>query len=316
MKTLTYKNGDQMPVFGLGTWKSEPGEVYKAVMEAIKIGYRHIDCAPVYGNEKEVGQAITDSIKKGIVHREELWITSKLWNNAHKKELIQPAIEKTLSDLQIDYLDLYLIHWPVVLKPDVSFPKTPEGFETLENVPLEETWAGMEKLKENGLAKHIGVCNFNIKNLNTIMAEAQIAPEMNQVELHPYLSQNELLHFCKQNKIHVTAYSPLGSKDRPDRLKEENEPVLLDDGVLKEIANNHGASTAQILISWAISRDTAVIPKSVNPGRLKENFDAQKIELTDKEIEMIKGLDKNRRYVSGSFWTTEGSPYSIDFLWG
>ncbi len=304
-----------MPIFGLGTWKSEPGEVYKAVMEAIKTGYRHIDCAPVYGNEKEVGQAITDAINQGIVHREKLWITSKLWNNAHKKELIQPAIENTLSDLQIDYLDLYLIHWPVVLKPDVSFPKTPEGFETLENVPLEETWAGMEKLKENGLAKHIGVCNFNIKNLNTIMADAQIAPEMNQVELHPYLAQNELLQFCKQNNIHVTAYSPLGSKDRPDRLKEENEPVLLEDGVLKEIANNHGASSAQILISWAISRDTAVIPKSVNPGRIKENFDAQNIELTDKEIEMIKGLDKNRRYVSGSFWTTKGSPYSMSDLW-
>jgi len=146
-----------MPALGLGTWKSDPGEVYKAVREAIKMGYRHIDCAMIYQNEAEIGQAFSDAFKDGDVKREELWITSKLWNNAHIKDDVQPALENTLKDLQLDYLDLYLIHWPVALKPGVGFPSSEDDFLSLKEVPTAVTWSGMEECKKVGLAKHIGV---------------------------------------------------------------------------------------------------------------------------------------------------------------
>ena len=150
MKTLQFRNNDEMPILGLGTFRSEPNEVYTSVYEAIKIGYRHIDCASVYGNEKEVGNAITDAIKEGIVTREDLWITSKLWSDSHGRENVIPALQNTLNDLQLEYLDLYLIHWPVAFKKGVEFPKTAEEFIPLEDKPLTDTWKGMEDALEPG----------------------------------------------------------------------------------------------------------------------------------------------------------------------
>lgn len=304
-----------MPALGLGTWKSAPGEVYNAVVTAIKSGYRHIDCAPVYGNEKEIGQAISDCVANRIVTREELWITSKLWNTAHQKNEVLPALKATLDDLKLEYLDLYLIHWPVALKEGAGFPLKASNFYSLEEVPLTETWKGMEDTVKAGLVRHIGVSNFGPEHLQVILKSAEIAPEMNQVECHPYFQQDTLLNFCREHNIFLTAYSPLGSYDRSEAFKASNEPKLLDDPVIAHIANTKEVSPAQILISWALHRGISVIPKSVHAGRIAQNFAAEEIHLSDEDMKSIAALDRNFRYVTGTFWTPPGSPYTLNSLW-
>ncbi len=316
MKKLKFQNGDTLPILGLGTWKSKPGEVYTAVREAIKIGYRHIDCAAVYNNEAEIGQAFEDAMKAGDVKREDLRITSKLWNTSHRKHQVQPALEKTLSDLRLDYLDLYLIHWPVAMKENAPFPYRAEDMISLEEIPVEETWEVMEACQTKGLARHIGVSNFSISKLKKLVSSAKQKPEMNQIELQPLLQQNDMLEYCGSENIHLTAYSPLGSRDRSANFKDPNEPDLFENEVIVKIAERHNCSPAQILIAWAIARGTAVIPKSVNPKRLQQNFDAANIELTGDDMSDIARLDKGFRFITGSFWAVEGSPYSLESLWG
>lgn len=315
MKTLKYKNNDTMPALGLGTWKSEPGEVYQAVVDAVKIGYRHIDCAPIYGNEAEIGQAFQFLISNGIVKREDLWITSKLWCNAHAKDQVVPALEKTLSDLQLDYLDLFLVHWPIALKPHVMFPSSGGDMIGLDTIPTLETWKAMEHCVEKGLTKHIGVSNFSIKKLKKLVSNSTIKPEMNQIELHPLLQQQSMLDYCKGENIFLTAYSPLGSKDRIPAFKGENEPNLFENPVIVEIANKHHATPAQVLINWAINRGISVIPKSVNPGRLKQNFEAENIVLSTEDMDHIAKLDRHYRFINGGFWAMEGSSYTVENLW-
>lgn len=313
--TLTFKNNDAMPALGLGTWKSGPGEAYKAVREAIRIGYRHLDCAARYENEEEIGTALSDAISKGDVSREDLWITSKLWNNAHQQDRVLPALRESLEKLQLEYLDLYLVHWPVALKPEVIFPSKASEFLSLDEVPLSETWAGMEEGLEQGLSRHIGVSNFSVKNLREIQKNARIQPEMNQVESHPYLQQQQLLTFCRQHDIHMTAYSPLGSRDRPSRLKKEEEPSLLENAIITRIAQDHQCTPAQVLLAWALQRGISVIPKSTNPQRLRENFASAKLHLPEEDMKRIANLDRDYRFIHGEFWTPAGSPYTLADLW-
>ncbi|WP_339724289.1 aldo/keto reductase [Maribacter stanieri] len=310
MTTLKFRNNDEMPILGLGTFRSEPNEVYNAVLSAIKIGYRHIDCAAAYGNEKEVGNAIAEAIKQGLVTREDLWVTSKLWNASHGEENVIPALHQTLEDLQLEYLDLYLIHWPVALKKRTEMPEKASDFIPLSEVPLTNTWKGMEAVLEQGLAKHIGVSNFNENQLKEIIASAVHQPEMNQVEMHPFLQQEVLQSFCVQNDILLTAYAPLGS------LVDDNSTLrLLENDTIKNIAKARHMSPAQVALAYTIQRGIAVIPKSINEARLLQNLETLNHTLTEEDMALLKDLDKGHRFIDGKFWEVDNGPYTADSIW-
>jgi len=313
MPYLSFSNGDQMPSLGLGTWKSKPGEVYEAVLEAIRAGYRHIDCAPVYENEPEVGEALHKAFTDGLVKREDLWVTSKLWNNSHHPADVLPALEGTLSDLQLDYLDLYLIHWPIAFRRGVFFPKEQGDWLTLEDRPLIETWGSMEEAKQQGKARHIGVSNFSRKKIADLIQQAHQKPEADQVEMHPYLQHKELFDYCQSQGIQMTAYSPLGSRDRTHR--DQDEPNLMEDPTIKAMAESKGFTPAQILLAWHVNRGASVIPKSVNPKRIRENLAAADIVLSADEMDTLAGLDRHFRFLDGKVWTLKGSPYTLAGLW-
>jgi alcohol dehydrogenase (NADP+) len=315
MKTIKFSNGDEMPIIGLGTWKSKPGEVYQAVLWALEAGYRHIDCAAIYNNEKEVGNALEKAFKDNLVKREELFITSKLWNSNHRMDDVQPALKKTLDDLKLKYLDLYLIHWPISFKQGVGFAENREEFYTYSDVPLIQTWEAMEQCKEQGLTRHIGVSNFNTNKLSELIKSGRIVPEMNQIEMHPFLPQDKLVDFCRSNGILLTAYSPLGSGDRSTSIKKPDEPSLLENPTVNEIASIHKASPAQVLIAFSIYRGIAVIPKSTNKERINQNLESLSIQLTEDDFKKLSNIGISYRYIDGSFFTGSMSPYSLEDLW-
>lgn len=314
MKTLNLLGGTSMPALGLGTWKSEPDEVYRAVRLAIEVGYRHIDCAAIYQNEEEVGRALSDALQAGDARRDELWVTSKLWNDSHAAEHVCPALESSLRKLGLDYLDLYLIHWPVALKQGVALPRGPEDFVPLAEIPLETTWEAMLKASEQGLSRAVGVSNFSAGMIRRVGEASGRTPEVNQIELHPYLQQDALVEACKEAGVVVTAYSPLGSPDSAAMMSRNDDILLTEHPTIAEIAEARGATPGQVLIAWGLARATSVIPKSVNPGRIAENWGANDVPLTPDDMNAIAALDRHQRKVDGSFWFL-GETYSPQSLW-
>lgn len=314
MKYLNTPTGE-IASLGLGTWKMNDGVGYEAVKRAIEIGYRHIDCAWIYLNESDIGRAVKDCLSDGVVTREDLWITSKLWNDKHHPDHIEEAIQRTLQDLNLDYLDLYLIHWPVAHQYGVARPESAEHFVPLSEIPLADTWHGMARLKEKGLTKEIGVSNFSCTKIESLINETGIRPSFNQVECHPFFQQQELLDYCNSQDILLTAYSPLGSGDRPDGLKAESEPNLFQAEVILDLASKYGISVGQVMLAWAVNRGTIPIPKSANPDRLEQNLAAADIVIEAADMEAIAKIEKSYRYVHGKFWELPGNSYSVKELW-
>ena len=309
MRTLALANGDAMPALGLGTWRAEPNAVGTAVRQALEMGYRHIDAAAIYGNEAEIGEALEQAFADGVVRREELWITSKLWSDCHAPQDVRPALERTLADLRLTALDLYLIHWPVVLRPGVQFPQSAADLVPLEQVPLAPTWAAMEDLQRAGLCRHIGVSNVSQAKLEALLEQARVVPAVNQVERHPFLQQPDLLTYCREKGITLTAYSPLGSG------RHDQASPLLTDPVIASLAAERGISPAQLLLAWGMACGTVVIPKALGREHLTANLAAQDLELDGEAMAQLAALDRGERFVDGSFWFMPGSPYTAANLW-
>ncbi|NND83354.1 MAG: aldo/keto reductase [Gammaproteobacteria bacterium] len=296
----------QIPPVGFGLWKIAPQDAAEAVYQAIKTGYRHLDSACDYGNEAEVGEGIRRALDDGLCGREELWVTSKLWNTYHASEHVQPALERSLNDLQLDYLDLYLVHFPIALQyvpfetryppewlfdPDAAQPKMHPA-----PVPLAETWAAMENLQDAGLTRRIGVCNYNSGLLHDLLSYARIKPAMLQIESHPFLTQEALLRLCRENDIAVTAFSPLGALSYVELGMAEQADSVLQQPAVLAAAERCDKSPAQVVLRWGVQRGTAVIPKTSKPERMVENLDLDDFELNDAEMAAISALNCNRRF--------------------
>lgn len=295
--TVTLNNGKSFPVVGLGTWNSPLGQVAQAVKDAIDAGYRHIDCAYVYENEDEVGEGINAKIAEGVIKREDLFVTSKLWNYFHDPKEVRGALEVSLKKLGLDYLDLYLIHWPIGYEKTKDlkdlFPKNEAGEPLHTNFDLLDTYRAMEALVDAGLTKSIGVSNFNIKQINYITENARIQPVTNQIECHPYLLNKALREHCKSKNIVITAYSPLGSPGRP--YATSKDPVVIEEPKVLELAKKYNKQPAQILIRFQVQLGNVVIPKSVTKERIISNLDVFNFELNDEEMKELQSFQHKLR---------------------
>ena len=306
MNQVINVTGNQMPAVGLGLWKIDADAVAEAVYQAIKVGYRHLDSASDYGNEKQVGEGIARAIADGLCSREDLWVTSKLWNTYHRQEHVEAACRRSKDDLGLDYIDLYLVHFPIALSY-VDFnhrypaewihdPSAENPGMELDAVPLSETWGAMEQLVQNGLVRQIGVCNYSASLLHDLMSYARIKPAMLQIESHPYLTQEPLLRTAQAYNIAVTAFSPLGSLSYVAIDMASASDTVLTQPVVLAAAERTGATPAQVVLRWGIQRGTAVIPKTSNPQRLVENLTLSEFNLSDDEMAGISALNQNRRF--------------------
>jgi D-xylose reductase len=306
MNQVINVTGQQMPAVGLGLWKIDQDAVAEAVYQAIKVGYRHLDSAADYGNERQVGVGIARAIADGLCRREDLWVTSKLWNTYHRREHVETACRKSLEDLGLDYFDLYLVHFPIALSyvdfeerypPEWLFdPAAKNPGMQLDAVPLSETWGAMEQLVQTGLVRQIGVCNYSASLLHDLMSYARIKPAMLQIESHPYLTQEALLRTAQHYDIAVTAFSPLGALSYLSINMASSKESVLTEPVVLAAAERTGASAAQVVLRWGLQRGTAVIPKTSNPQRLKENLSLSDFSLEDDEMAAISALNCNRRF--------------------
>jgi diketogulonate reductase-like aldo/keto reductase len=298
----TLLTGATMPAVGLGTFGSDhvtPRQVAEAVKGAAWVGYRHFDCASVYGNEAEVGAALEEVIRGGV-RREDLWITSKLWNDKHGEDDVVASCRKSLADLRLEYLDLYLVHWPF---PNFHPPGCDVSSRSADAKPYVhssymKTWRKMEELVDLGLVRHIGTSNMTIPKLKLVLRDARIKPAVNEMELHPHFQQPELFQFVVEHGIQPIGYCPIGSPGRPERDRTAEDTAPTEDPVIVKIAQAHGIHPAVVCIKWAVQRGQTPIPFSINNYRanLAGVVDDP---LTDDEMVQIAGIDRNCRLIKG-----------------
>lgn len=300
-----------MPPIGLGTFMLERNDCANAIRNAIKNGYRRVDCAAVYFNEDVIGNVLSEILQDDTtnIQRSDLFLVSKLASPFHRREHVELALRKTLNDLRTDYLDLYLIHWPVAFNY-VDIDPSQRGYDNEDidesnggenidpTVSVKETWAAMEALVDKGLVKEIGVSNFPVSLLHEVMCDARIPVAVNQVELHPYLQQSKLLKYCQARGVHVQAYSPLGTPG----YKESDEPIVLENKVLKTIALRHNATVAQVCIAWALQRGCSVVTKSISDKHQQENLQSLDLKLSSGEMDEIAQLDRGYRFFRPEEW--------------
>ncbi len=298
----TVSSGETMPAIGLGTFGSDrvsAEQVAEVVRGAAEAGYRHFDCASVYGNEIEVGAAL-EGIQRGGIRREELWVTSKLWNDKHDESDVIASCRKSLADLRLEYLDFYLVHWPFPnFHPpgcDVS-SRSPDAKPYIHSNYM-KTWRKMEELIGLGLVRHIGTSNMTIPKLSLVLRDARIRPAVNEMELHPHFQQPELFKFVVENGILPVGYCPIGSPGRPDRDRTPEDTTPTEEPVIVRIAQRHGVQPAAVCIKWAVQRGQTPIPFSVNNYRA--NLAAVISDpLTYEEMEEIASIDRNCRLIKG-----------------
>lgn len=312
-------SGSQMPAIGLGTFGSDhvsPQKVASAVLDAVALGYRHIDCASVYGNEAEIGVSLEQLQQQGLP-REELWITSKLWNNSHGETDVIPACQKSLDDLRLKYLDLYLIHWPFPNHHGQGCDVTSRSQEAKPYLheSYMKTWRKMEQLVELGMVRHIGTSNMTVPKLKLLLRDAKIRPAVNEMELHPHFQQPELFQFVKENRIEPIGYSPIGSPARPERDRTPEDTSPTEDPVIIRIAQKHGVHPAVICIKWAVQRGQTPIPFSTTRSNYLANLRGViSAPLTPAEMDEISRIDRNCRLIKGQVFLWKPNQHWED-LW-